>query len=807
MNGKLFFFGALVAVSAVNPSCFAQPSIAPPLGELITKFEHYRSIALQEKLFVHTDRSLYIAGETLWFKVYCVDGAFHRPLDVSKVAYVEVMDRDKKQVLQVKVTLMDGNGNGSIFLPAFLNSGHYLLRAYTQWMRNFDPDYYFQQPITLVNTFTKLGLKPRIDKPEYDIQFFPEGGQLVSGLKSKVAFLVVDKNGKGVDFKGAIIDEHKDTVARFQPAKLGIGNFFFVPDSGHHYTAILQDAKNNRITGVFPAVQASGYVIQVSDTTSDRIKVTVACKFPDALQPKPYVYFFGHTRHVIALAETGFLQQGKTTFLVDKKALGDGISHLTVFDDGMVPVCERLYFKQPENPLKITIQSDQLRYAVREKIQLSLFTAAPEGKPVEANLSLSVVRTDSLDSEAPTDIVTSLLLTSDLKGTIESPQSYMDGSGGEANREAIDNLMLTHGWSRYRWEDIAKKEGPVMHFIPEYGGHLLRARVTNSVSGAPSRGVNTYLSIPGKNIRLHLARSNEEGMVLYEMKDCFGPKKVVVQTNTEVDTTFRIDITNPYSEVFSTYRFPEFDLSEGLKNPITRRSLNMQLQNIFFEKNVRVLTPAMDSVPFYGKPDEKYLLDDFTRFPTMEEVMREYVPGVMVRIRKGKFHFLTLDKDNNSLFRDNPLVLLDGVPVFDIDRIMNFDPRKVQKLDVMTRRYFLGNLSFEGVVSYSTYHGNLLDFELDRHAFSIPYEGLQLEREFYSPRYESKQQRESRAPDTRDLLYWSPSVKTDRLGKQQLEFYSSDVPGKYSAVVQGITKNGKPGSARFTFQVTHRDNY
>jgi len=96
----------------------------------------------------------------------------------------------------------------------------------------------------------------------------------------------------------------------------------------------------------------------------------------------------------------------------------------------------------------------------------------------------------------------------------------------------------------------------------------------------------------------------------------------------------------------------------------------------------------MDSVPFYGKPDEKYLLDDFTRFPTMEEVMREYVPGVMVRKRKDQFHFLTLDHDDNVLFRDNPLVLLDGVPVFSINKIMNYDPRKVRKLEVMTHKYF-----------------------------------------------------------------------------------------------------------------------
>ena len=810
MSGKPYFVAAMMALSASGLPCFGQRdslTTGPVLNQLLKKFDHDRSSSFQEKLFVHTDRSFYIAGETLWFKVYCVDGTFHKPLDVSKVAYIEVIDKDNKAVVQAKIAMKDGNGNGSLFLPAILNSGHYVLRAYTQWMRNFQPDYYFQQPITLVNTFTTLGLKPPVNKPEYDVQFFPEGGNLVDGVRSKVAFRVVDKNGKGVDFRGAILDEKKDTVTRFQPLKLGIGNFMITPISNHHYTAILHDAKNNRITALFPAVQPAGYVIQVRDTTAQRVAITITSQFVNAPQPKPFVYFLAHTRQVIALAERHVLQQGKTSFLMDKKALGEGVSHFTVFSDGMVPVCERLYFKQPENNLKISIQSDQPRYSAREKIQLSLFTSTSEGKPEEATLSLSVMRLDSLDTGEQADIVSSLLLTSDLKGAIESPRSYVDGAEGTAEREAVDNLMLTHGWSRFRWEDIASKEGPVPHFIPEYGGHLLKARVINTVSGAPSQGTSAYLSTPGKSIRLYLARSNEEGIVQFEMKDFYGPKRIILQTNTEVDTTFRFEIINPYSAVFSGYRFPEFDFSDGLRSPLHDRSLNMQLQNIFFEKNIRFHTPLMDSVPFYGKPDEKYLLDEFTRFPTMEEVMREYVPGVMVRKRKDQFHFLILDHDDNVLFRDNPLVLLDGVPVFSINKIMNYDPRKVRKLEVMTHKYFLGNLSFEGLVSYTTYHGDLLDFELDTRAFTFPYEGLQLEREFFSPRYETQQARESRVPDARDMLYWSPALKTNQLGKQQLEFYSSDVPGKYLAVVQGITKNGKPGSARFTFQVINRDHY
>ncbi len=180
-----------------------------------------------------------------------------------------------------------------------------------------------------------------------------------------------------------------------------------------------------------------------------------------------------------------------------------------------------------------------------------------------------------------------------------------------------------------------------------------------------------------------------------------------------------------------------------------------------YYKSKLVQEPQIDSLPFYGTPDEKYLLDDFTRFPTMEEVMREYVKGVMVRVRKGKFHFLTLDKTNAALFRENPLVLLDGVPVFNINKIMAYDPRKVKQVDVVTRQYYLGRLTFNGVVNYTTYHGDLLDYTPEN-ATILFVEGLQTKKEFFSPVYETPLQQESRVPDKRHLLFWDTNVKPDR---------------------------------------------
>ncbi len=802
----IILLGALVALTGSAPLFAQQDS----LNSLLGKFDRYRNETLQEKLFVHTDRSFYLTGETMWFKVYDVDGSFHMPLDVSKVVYLEILDQDNKAVLQTKIGMKEGGGGGTFFLPTSLSSGNYRLRAYTQWMRNFSPDFYFQQPITIVNPFSKAGLKPFESKPHYDVQFFPEGGHLVSGLKSTIGFRAVDQYGKGIDFYGTVLDEKNDTVARFQPLKFGLGNFGFVPLFTHRYKAVIKDKNGNTSAYPFPAVDNEGYVIHVQDSGANQVLVHVSCQFTNYPlgrgSRKPFVFFLAHTRQVIAEAKLHFLEQGEALFFLDKNKLGEGISHFTIFTAEMVPVCERLYFKQPFNKFDIEVQPDKTQCAQRKKIDLTLFARNQDGKPEELDLSVSVYKTDSLQNNNASNIVNYLWLTSELRGAIESPGYYL--TEGSTKPEAVDNLMLTHGWSRFRWDDILKNKTNSFEFIPEFQGHIIHGRVVELNSGMPVKRITTYLATPGKNIRLSVSRSDDQGKVQYEMQDFVGSRRIIAQTNDQLDSTYRIEVTNPFSEAFSISPPGEFDLSEKHKAAITSRSFQMQIQNAFYDENPNhIAVPKIDSIAFYGKPDEQYWLDDFTRFPTMEEVMREYVPGVLVRKRRGKFHFMTLDRTNKTVFRNDPMVLLDGVPVFDIDKIMELDPRKVKKLDVLTQQYFLGPVSFDGLVSYTTYKGDLSDFQPNARALDLKYEGLQWKREFFVPRYESQDGQKSRIPDLRNLLYWSPNAKTNSQGKRQIDFYSSDVPGHYTVVVQGITSKGIPGVGTFTFTVSDHDQF
>lgn len=775
------------------------------LDTLIKNFDRHRINFSSEKIYAHLDQELHLTGETLWFKLYQVDGSLHKPLDISKVVYVEILDSDNHAVLQTKVAMNSGFGNGSLFLPASIQSGNYTFRAYTNWMKNFNPDFYFHKTVTIINTFKKLEIEKSKTPLKPDAQFFPEGGNLVAGLKSKLAFRVTNTSGKGIDFKGVVVDQDNDTINTFKPLKFGMGNFEFTPLAGHQYRAIIEDGQGQKNTFKIPAILEYGYVMLVSDSTEGLLSVSIKSNLK-TIPKVPAVYLFVHARNMISAASVHFLQQGSATIAIPKKDLQEGISHITLFDTDLNPICERLYFMPLKKKLMIDVQASQKEFGTRRKVALDIYAQDLNRKPQSSNLSVAVYKLDSLQQRTDSDILSYIWLSSDLSGSIESPRYFLNNEDPDVI-QSIDNVMLTHGWRRFKWSEVLtdiKKTNPA--FVPEYRGHIIRGKVTG-VSGSPEPGIKTYLSSPARNIQVYGSTSNALGEVQYEVKDFYGPRRIIAQTNIMEDSASHIEVLSPFSDKFSIRTLPAFHISPTLEKQIVSRSVGMQVQDIFYqEKGNQFKRRTIDTTAFYGRPDATYYLDDYTRFPVMEEVMREYVPGVLVRKRRDGFHFINLDVVNKSVFDENPLILLDGIPVFDVDKIMALDPLKVKKLEVLTRRYYLGILSLPGIVSYTTYTGNLEGFQLDPKCVVVDYEGLQLQREFYSPKYETTKERETRLPDQRNLLYWAPEVVTKDDGKQHVEFYTSDIVGEYNVVIEGLTKEGASGSSTQTFSVRPYDN-
>jgi hypothetical protein len=229
----------------------------------------------------------------------------------------------------------------------------------------------------------------------------------------------------------------------------------------------------------------------------------------------------------------------------------------------------------------------------------------------------------------------------------------------------------------------------------------------------------------------------------------------------------------------------------------------MQVQNAYAAMRMQTpyLPPAADTTAFYLHPDLTYMLDDYVRFTTMEEVLREYVQLVNVYRKGPHFHLWNYNTPGKEPFDEDPFILLDGVPIFNTDQFMAYNPLRIRRLEVLTRRYFLGGVSFTGLLNWTTYHGDLSGYQLDPHATALDYDGLQARRTFYSPVYATDAQKASRLPDYRNVLYWDPQVSTPGGREGVVRFFTSDLPGKYAVIVQGVSAQGVPLYGETTLEV------
>lgn len=785
-------FSALKAALFIAILCQVHISSVAQTAELLkAEFSKHTSSNFHEKLFIHADKSTFLAGEIIWLKVYSVDASSNKPVNLSKVAYIDVLDKDNKRVLEAKIALNAGSGSGSIYLPSNQLNGKYRLRAYTNWMKNFAAASYFEKELTIINPLISP-IRISDGKPELvDVQFFPEGGQLVAGLTSKVAFKAINRNGLGLqEFSGAILNQRNDTVARFKPFKYGMGSFLFAPLAGNTYKAVIKIKDQKPIFRILPAVRESGTVMRLLDADSGKLVVQVSSTSYDR-----DVYLLAHTRNAVKAILMGRMKGGKFTFNLDQAKLGSGISHIIIFDEDRQPLCERLFFKQPEQKMAIHASPDQEAYGLRKRVNISVATRFEAGRSISADLSLSVYRIDSLQQIDVQDISSYLWLNSELKGNIEAAGSYLAANNLDV-RQALDNLLLSQGWRAF---ESTSADRPLLKFLPEYEGHIIHATMTSSNKN-PVNNVVAYLGITGKMVQMYTAKSDVNGNLLFNTKNFYGPNEIIIQTDLRKDSTMRFQVTSPFSDQYNSTPLPDFGLGTVQMEALKEHSVAVQAANVYSGKKLRSYYNAVsDSSAFYGKPDMVYLLDNYTRFPTLEEVLREYVPEAVVTKRREKFYLSTMSKER--FLPNPPLVLLDGIPVFDTDKMMRVDPLKIYKLETIRNPYFWGPAKFDGILSFTTYKGDLGGLELDPHALVVDYEGMQEQRKFYSPVYDTQDEIKSRIPDFRNLLFWEPNVLSAGENKKNLSFYSSDQVGSYVGVIQGLSADGDVASQYFRFEV------
>ncbi len=756
--------------------------------DIESKMEDYLARSPREKLFLHLSKTTYLTGETIWFKVYHYNEKDHSPFAFSKVVYIDLINKESEIVSKQKIRIDKKGGDGWIYLPTDMNSGQYEIRAYTLWMRNFDESFFFSQTISIINPFKRLNLQEEEKNPVH-IEFFPEGGHLVEG-RANVAFKAMDKHGNGIDFTGFLVNEENDTLVKFQPNAFGMGSFHVTLTAGQQIRAFT--SVNGQISEqAFPKIEREGYGL-VATTQNGIVRTWVRSS-----SASKKVYLAVISRDKFLFIKSGTISTNGPTWEFPELELNEGINQLTVFDENGIPVCERLMFRYPEEKLTLHIDMEESSMANRESVRINLKSLVDE-KAIVADLSISVFKSDQ--SDAIQDFESFMWLTSELKGHVQSP-SYYFRSRSDKTRADVDYLLLTQGWRIYDYTGIK----PEHTYLPEFIDQTIQGVIVNTETNEPVVGENVYFSFPNTYAQMFVTKSSERGEILFETKELYGISDAYLRTKSMDSTQVDIQLEDPFHDAGMPV-LPVFDPNPNDSQQIIDESGNMQIGNIFAQRTENF--HVADTSSFYQQPSSVYYLDDYTRFPVMEEVMREYIYGVFVRKEEGKFVFKVIDVSRNELMEESPLVLLDGVPVFDLEAIMSMDPLHIKRIELIQSRYYYGQINLSGIVAFYSYKTDLPQFPLSERAIKHNYQGYQKSRNFYSPEYATDSAQMSRYPDFRNQLFWEPAVSTDENGSASVHFFTSDAEGKYTIQVQGLGQNGLPGSAEKSFEVhkTKRDD-
>jgi hypothetical protein len=729
-----------------------------------------------EKVYLHTDQSHYVVGEIIWFAAYGVEKHSLQPISGSSSVFIELIDGSGKPVIQTRIALINGRGSGSMKIPSITTSGQYRLRAYTAFMKNGDAADFFYQSVLIVNPFEPAPVELLREPALPLLTFHTPGDSMISQVENKIGFVFHLPANSKRRFSVSIVDETGITATNFKSSVQGVGYFLLTPGVGKRYSAVISDSSGtvgqvalpfNRPSGISAYLNedATQVYAHLNTVTMTSEKFTVQWRAGEQL-----------------LSETSLtVSAGTTTISMPKDQLHHGMNRFILRNSRGKIVHELDYFVYPKD-LSIEVTPSSTQAGTRTRVVVTLQTQE------QANLSVSVSRRTSIAERMHQNSLASYLhVGASLSGTPWNLRQYH----AEHSRGMLQDFIYAYG------HHTPKEQ--THRYLPEIYGPVLEGIATQA-DGSPVSHELLFASVPSRYPSLFTAMTDHQGHVQFAMNNIVGDRLVVLQrASGTAPITFTP--TNPFSTEPVKHVFSPVYLTEADSDDLTRRSISMQVNNLYYQSQLEAIAAPADTLAFYGIPDQVYDLDDYTRFPTMEEVAREFLAKVTLRKTNGKSEFILIDQEERRLFDTPPLLLIDGVVESSSERILAFDPQKIKRIDIVNRKHYYGELVFNGILSLRTYDGDLQGYQPAEQAAQIRYLFPQPPRLFYSPVHQPETYTK---PDQRVLLYWNPQVTTDRNGKAVIEFYTSDVTGTFDIHVDGMSTTGVVGSTTTTLMVEER---
>ena len=679
-------------------------------------------------------------------------------------------------------------------------------------MRNFDEAFFFTKKIKIFGN-KSVSTSKEINK--IDLQFFPEGGNMIAGLPGKIAFKAIGVDGASVKVRGKIIDENGKHVSNFGTIGDGTGFFNLNPKVGVSYRAVLNDGS----IYILPKSQEDGYGIVVNNLADRYLSLKIQAS--KNLSEKPF--------YVIATSQNKRYFQGKFLFGREKYVNGNkyvnidipknkfpsGILTLTILDDKGKAWSERVVFINNQDQLIISAKINKTKLKPRSKIAIDIKVTDKNGKPVETDVSVAVTDADKVSkNKDDSNILTHLLLESDIKGTIEKPGQYFIDQERKTKWK-LDMLMLTNGWRRLNWKKLNTiKQDSIKKYTVSKGFTI--SGIATSKSNKPLGGVTLKLVVKSnKSLNLFEIQTTENGRFSFNEINSSDSLSLAFngldKNKKELDIKIILDKKSkmPFKNNSKASVFKED------KKYVQVATLKMNTDSVFdvgnnlTEKNI-----LLNTVQIKGskKQPKTPSLHGITPDATVTMKGRENtnflnvlntVSGVEIKGVGGLSPVVTIRGGFNSFsLSSSPLWIVDGVSLpygtGGNERIpqviLDLNSNDVEKIDVLKggRAGAFGMKGNNGVIIIYTKRGKA-SFYKQKKVPEFKLQGYVLTKEFYIPKY-NKYQPSHKKEDYRTTLFWAPSIKTDKNGKATIHFYNSDIAKKLQIAIEGISINGFIGA-------------
>lgn len=668
-----------------------------------------------------------------------------------------------------------------------------------------------QDKVTLTTVVPVKALSAKVD-----VQFFPESGNLINSLPSKVAFKAVGDDGLGKVISGVVTDNDNQEVADIKTQHLGMGQFILVPEAGKTYKAKLTYEDGSQGTVALPKALDQGYVVTLNanlPNDPDHIALRITASPTLAGSDISLVAQSGGN---ICFAAKNKIANGMISSKIAKDRFPTGIVQFTLFNATGEALNERLIFVNRADGLKIDLTSPQQAYAQREKVKLQVTANGPDDKPALTSMSAAVIDETKVpvDESDETTILSSMLLSSDIKGYIEKPNYYFAHTDKQA-QDDLDLLMLTQGYRRFEWKQMMNTAftPPPPIYQPEPTLQV-SGRVHTS-NNKPVVGGKVTLFTTAGGVFILDTLTDADGRFAFKNLDFKDSIRFVVQARTAKDKKFvDIDLDNiGRQQVTPNVNAPDIDVNinntmlpylqnsklyyqQQMKNGVGNH--NIMLKEVVITEKKKPLENS-SNLNGPGNADQVIKSDVFENMgcPDITTCLQGRLVGVIFR---GGIPFSTRSPGRPMQ------VIVDGIYV-DSDYLSMMNALDIGSIEVLRsagNTAIYGSRGGSGVIIINTKRGNeVSDNQIQRYTPGlIRYlpKGYYKARTFYSPQYDDPKTNAAIA-DLRSTIYWNPTVVTDKDGKAEIEYFNAGSKGTYRVVIEGIDGDGHIGRHVYRYKV------